>query len=73
MGSIKWLGTPFDEHDMSALRRSAVQVPGYDPAATGLVVASLSGATAAIDRDSLDRLWSADDVVMAWRNRTEPP
>jgi len=72
-GSIKWLGTPFDGHDLSALRRAVVQVPGYDAAATGVLVASLSGIAADIDRGSLDQLWGADDVVMAWRNRNEQP
>jgi AAA+ ATPase superfamily predicted ATPase len=68
VGSIKWLGSPFDGHDLSTLRRAAVQVPGYDPAATGLVVASLSGVAPEISASSLDLVWNAHDVVTAWRS-----
>jgi hypothetical protein len=68
VGSIKWLGTPFDGHDLSALRRAAVQVPGHDPAATGLVVASLSGFAPEISARSLDLVWNAQDVVTTWRS-----
>jgi uncharacterized protein len=66
VGSIKWLGTPFDQHDLSAFRRAAVHVPGYDQADTGLVVVSLSGAVAEFRRRSLDLLWRAEDVLAAW-------
>ena len=64
-GSIKWLGTPFDDHDLAALRRDAVQVPGFDPEAGGLAVVSLSGARPGMEDVGL--AWDADDVVAAWR------
>ncbi|QJY46594.1 ATP-binding protein [Pseudonocardia broussonetiae] len=65
VGSVKWLGTPFDRHDLAALRRAATAVPGHDPAATGTVVVSLSGTEPGLDLGAV--LWTADDVVDAWR------
>lgn len=67
VGSVKWLGTPFDRHDLAAFNRAAAQVPGHDPAETGTVVVSLSGTEPGIGRDAVDVLWTADDVVAAWR------
>jgi len=64
-GSIKWLGTPFDSHDLAALRRDAAQVPGFDPEAGGLAVVSLSGVHPSVEGVGL--AWGADDVVAAWR------
>ncbi len=61
-GSIKWLGTAFDDHDLAKLRDTAVQVPGFDSG--GLVVVSLSGVTPGLD---VDLVWGPDDVVAAWR------
>ncbi len=66
-GSIKWLGTPFDNHDLSELTRGAAQVPGFSPGDTGLAVVSLSGVHPDQDAGALDLVWGADDVVSAWR------
>jgi hypothetical protein len=66
-GSIKWLASPFDDHDLSVLRRAVAQVPGNDPAATGLVVSSLSGLSSAVDRRDIDVLWTPRDVVESWQ------
>ncbi|GIH49369.1 hypothetical protein SAMN05421833_1142 [Microbispora rosea] len=63
-GSIKWLGTPFDGHDLAALRRDAVQVPGFDAEAGGLAVVSLSGVHPSVEGIGLT--WGAGDVVAAW-------
>lgn len=63
-GSIKWLGTSFDAHDLAALRRDAVRVPGFDAEAGGLVVVSLSGVHPGVEGVGL--AWSAHDVVAAW-------
>nr|WP_229808715.1 DUF234 domain-containing protein [Actinomadura livida] len=63
-GSIKWLNSPFDAHDLAELRRSTVQVPGLDPATTALVAVSLSGVDAT---DPIDLVWTPRDVVAAWR------
>jgi hypothetical protein len=65
-GSIKWLASPFDGHDLAALRRAVTQVPGYDPATTGLVISSLSGIGADLDQRSADLLWTPRDVVESW-------
>jgi uncharacterized protein len=43
VGSVKWLGSPFDAHDLGRLVAGARQVPGFEPGATGLAVVSLSG------------------------------
>lgn len=66
-GSIKWLESPFDEHDLRALQRDATQVPGFDPGTTGLVVASLSGTTFGSRAVGVDLIWGPDDVTGAWR------
>jgi AAA+ ATPase superfamily predicted ATPase len=63
-GSVKWLDTPFDEHDMSALHKSVAQLSDYKPGETGLVVATRSG----IHRCKADLVWKPDDVLSAWRS-----
>jgi hypothetical protein len=65
-GSIKWLSTPFDHHDLAALHRAAPLVPGFQPGATGLVAVSLSGMADGLDTSALDLQWRATDVVGAW-------
>jgi hypothetical protein len=65
-GSIKWLHTPFDRHDLAAHRAAATQIPGYEAGRTGVVVASLSGAELPSDHE-VDVLWGPDDVISAWR------
>ncbi|WP_202124736.1 hypothetical protein [Actinomadura physcomitrii] len=64
-GSVKWLASPFDDHDLAGLRRAAVQVPGLDPATAGLAVVSLSGVRA---REGVGLVWTPEDVVAAWRS-----
>ncbi|HEU5157683.1 MAG TPA: ATP-binding protein [Streptosporangiaceae bacterium] len=66
VGSIKWLAGPLDRHDLIAVRRAITQVPGYDPATTGLVVASLSGLGTDVDRRSVDLLWRPQDIIESW-------
>ncbi|MFC7219295.1 hypothetical protein ACFQLX_14115 [Streptomyces polyrhachis] len=60
-------GPPFDRHDLAELQRSAAQVPGFDPDRSGLAIVSLSGVAAGVEADGADLVWSADDVVGAWR------
>jgi hypothetical protein len=64
-GSIKWLNTPFDRHDLAALVRAAPALPGYDPAETDLMVVSLSG-TRGLDPGAVRLEWGPADVVGAW-------
>lgn len=66
VGSIKWLTTPFDDHDLSALRKAAVQVPGYEPGDTGLVVATRSGTADGTNSAGVDLFWGPADVLAAW-------
>jgi hypothetical protein len=65
-GSVKWLASPFDTHDLAALRQGVVRVPGFDPATTGLAVVSLSGTAERLDASAIDLLWGPGDVVGAW-------
>ncbi len=65
-GSIKWLATPFDGHDLAELTRSAARVPGFAAGITGLAVVSLSGATPVLDADLIDLVWGPGDIVSAW-------
>ncbi len=67
VGSVKWLATPFDRHDLAALARSAGAVPGHEPGRTASVVVSLSGVVPGLGPEAVDVLWTADDIVAAWR------
>jgi len=69
-GSIKWLGTPFDRHDLAALAAGVVEVPGFAVGSTGLVIVSRSGVVAGLDLRHVDLVWGPDDVVQAWRAET---
>ncbi|GAA4609946.1 ATP-binding protein [Actinoplanes octamycinicus] len=64
-GSLKWLGTPFDARDLYELQEGARRVPGYDPAHTGLIVVTRSGAT--LPTGVVQTIWGPDDVVAAWQ------
>ncbi|MEV4351880.1 ATP-binding protein [Actinoplanes sp. NPDC049596] len=64
-GSVKWLGTPFDRHDLHQLQEGARQVPGFDASETGLVAVSRSGAD--LPAEAVDVVWGPEDVVAAWR------
>jgi AAA+ ATPase superfamily predicted ATPase len=64
VGSVKWLSSPFDGHDLTDLVRSADQVPGFRPGGTGLVVVSRSGVTAEAD---VDLVWGPEQLVSAWQ------
>ncbi|GAA4520668.1 ATP-binding protein [Actinoallomurus oryzae] len=66
-GSIKWLASGFDRHDLAAARRAVAQIPGYDPASTGLLIASLSGLGPDVDERSVDVLWTPRDVIESWQ------
>jgi hypothetical protein len=68
VGSIKWLGSPFDDHDLARLTSDAMKVPGFTAGTTGLVVATRSGAR--VDRHRLDVVWGPADVVAAWETFT---
>jgi uncharacterized protein len=65
-GSIKWLATPFDRHDLAAHRTAAPQIPGYEHAGTGTAVVSLSGTDLPTDH-AVDVLWGPENVIDAWR------
>ncbi|MEV6302674.1 ATP-binding protein [Actinoplanes sp. NPDC051861] len=64
-GSLKWLGKPFDAHDLRRLQEGAQQVPGFESGRTGLMAVSRSGTD--IAAGAVDIVWGPDDVVAAWR------
>jgi len=66
VGSIKWLASPLDPHHLTAIHRAVTHVPGYDPATTDLVVASLSGLGKDIDERIVDLLWTPQDIIESW-------
>jgi hypothetical protein len=66
-GSIKWLGTPFDNHDLSAMAAGVAEVPGFTVGRSGLVIVTRSGLVAGLDLGHVDLVWGPDDVVRAWR------
>ncbi|MBC9727670.1 ATP-binding protein [Streptomyces sp. TRM68367] len=66
-GSVKWLASPFDQHDLASLRQGAAQVPGFAPDATGLAVVSLSGTAGPVADGGVGLVWDARDAVAAWR------
>jgi len=68
-GSVKWLGSPFDRHDLAALTRGAAEIPGFEPGPARLAVVSLSGTADAVTADdAVGLVWGARDVVDAWRD-----
>jgi hypothetical protein len=71
VGSIKWLASPVDRHDVAALSAAAPAVPGFDLARTRLVMVSLSGATAdaatPAGPGAVSLWWRPDDIVDAYR------
>jgi hypothetical protein len=64
-GSLKWLGTPFDAHDLRELEEGVRQVPGFDESRTGLIAVTRSGVS--LPRGAVQLVWGPDDVVGAWR------
>jgi uncharacterized protein len=66
VGSVKWLSSPFDRHNLADLTRSAPQVPGFTPGRTGLVVATLAGIAPDVDPGAAHLVWGADHLVQAW-------
>jgi AAA+ ATPase superfamily predicted ATPase len=66
-GSVKWLSSPFDHHDLAALAQGAAQVAGFTPGTTGLAVVSLSGTAGPVADEEVGLVWGPRDVVAAWR------
>nr|WP_204745228.1 DUF234 domain-containing protein [Glycomyces paridis] len=66
VGSVKWLNRPFDRRDRDALMRNAARVPGFDPATTGLVVASRAGLDRDTSTDGIDLVWTPESLLRVW-------
>lgn len=67
-GSVKWLSTPFDQGDLTALTQGASEIPGFTSDIADLAVVSLSGTTAAVTAGDVGLVWGPRDVVTAWRS-----
>jgi len=67
-GSVKWLGTPFDQHDLAELLRAAIEVPGFTIGVTGTAVVSLSGIAPSLDSDRIDLRWGPADIISSWQS-----
>jgi uncharacterized protein len=65
-GSVKWLDSPFDRHDLAKLARAATAIPGFRPGESGLAVVSLSGVAPDIPPGELRLAWGPEHVVAAW-------
>lgn len=70
VGSIKWLETPFDDHDLADLIRNAVHVPGFTPGRTGLVIVTRTGTTPNLDTGKANLIWHPHDILSAWQPAT---
>lgn len=66
-GSIKWLSTSFDHHDLAAHRTAATHVPGYDATRTATVLVTRAGIADTVQTDQADLVWGPEEVVEAWR------
>jgi hypothetical protein len=66
VGSTKWLGTPFDNHDQHELLMAAPQIPGFQLGKTGIVIATQSGIADSVDRSQVDLVWGPDEIIGAW-------
>jgi len=66
-GTVKWLGTAFDHHDLATHYAAATQIPGYIPGATGTVIVSLAGVAPTVTTDATDVVWGPADVIEAWQ------
>jgi AAA+ ATPase superfamily predicted ATPase len=65
-GSIKWLTTPFDRHDLAAHHAAAAQVPGHQVSSTGTAIISLSGVNLPKNHGA-DVVWGPEQIIDAWR------
>lgn len=66
-GSVKWLASPFDQHDLAALVEGAAEIPGFSSNVANLAVVSLPGTTAAVASGGVGLVWGPQDVVSAWQ------
>jgi uncharacterized protein len=64
-GSVKWLDRPFDDHDLAALQRDAIAIPGFEPRPGRLAAVSRAGTASGVSRQ-LALCWGPQDVVAAF-------
>jgi uncharacterized protein len=65
-GSIKWLASPFDAHDLADLHAASARVPGFTVGTTGLAVVSHSGVADGLSLAGVELVWSPEDIVSVW-------
>ena len=66
-GSIKWLASSFDDHDLARLNATAPQVPGFVLGESGLMIVSRSAPAPDLDLRRVDVVWRPADILGAWR------
>lgn len=66
VGSIKWLASAFDDHDLARLRSGAAAVPGVNPGEAETAIVSLSGISSRLDSSGITLVWGPGDVMAAW-------
>ena len=66
VGSVKWLSSPVDRHDLAALSKGLLAIPRVEPDRVGIVMATLSGRAPDLDTSAADVWWTPADVIAAW-------
>jgi hypothetical protein len=66
-GSVKWLTSPVDDHDLAQLHAAASQVPGFGSGESGLVIVSRAAPERDLGRWRPDLIWGPENVINAWR------
>lgn len=66
-GSVKWLTTPFDQADLTALTQGASEIPGFISDLANTAIVSLTGTTSAVKAGDVGLVWGPRDVLAAWR------
>lgn len=66
VGSIKWLASAVDRHDVATLRHAATVLPGFEAGNTGFVMASRSGRAKDVPAEAVDLWWSPAEVIAAY-------
>lgn len=67
-GSIKWLASPSDDHDLARLNTTAPQVPGFVLGESGLMIVSRSAPAPDLDLRRVDVVWCPADILGVWRS-----
>ncbi|SFS52325.1 ATP-binding protein [Saccharopolyspora flava] len=67
-GSIKWLESPFDQHDRADLARAVHSLPGWDPKQGDLMVVSRSGVDRRVQDSDIELAWGPQEIIETWQS-----